>query len=97
MSRFFNMALLGAALLIPVALAPSALRAQENKGARSYHDKQHNDDHEWNKNEDQAYRAYAKQNHKKYREFSTLNDDDQQAYWGWRHDHSDALLKINIR
>jgi len=97
MTRFLNTVLLGAALMIPVALAPTALRAQDNKGARSYHDKQHNDDHEWNKNEDQAYRAYAKQNHKKYREFSTLNDDDQQAYWGWRHDHSDALLKINIR
>ena len=39
---------------------------------------------------------YAKQNHRKYQEFSTLNDNDQQAYWGWRHDHSDALLKINI-
>ena len=25
-----------------------------------------------------------------------LNDNDQQAYWGWRHEHSDALLKINI-
>jgi type III secretory pathway component EscR len=97
MSRFLNTALLGVALMIPVAMAPTALRAQENKGARTYHDKQHNDDHEWNKNEDQAYRAYAKQNHRKYREFSTLNDDDQQAYWGWRHDHSDALLKINIR
>jgi hypothetical protein len=95
MPRFLNAALLGAALIIPVALAPAALRAQDNK-VRSYHDKANNDDHEWNKNEDQAYRAYGKQNHKKYREFSTLNENDQQAYWGWRHDHSDAVLKINI-
>jgi len=97
MLRFWNAALLGAALIIPVAMAPTALRAQENKGARNYHDKQHNDDHEWNNHEDQAYRMYAKQNHRKYRTFSTLNENDQQAYWGWRHDHSDALLKINIR
>ena len=40
---------------------------------------------------------YAKQNHPKYRNFSTLNENDQQAYWGWRHEHSDALLKINIQ
>jgi len=40
---------------------------------------------------------YAKQNHRTYRTFSTLNENDQQAYWGWRHEHSDALLKIDIR
>src|ERR1019366_1995245 len=101
MPRFLNAALLGAALIILVAMAPTALRAQDNKAdnkaARSYHDKQHNDDHEWNNHEDQAYRMYAKQNHRKYSDFSKLNENDQQAYWGWRHDHSDALLKIEIR
>jgi len=97
MPRFLNAALLGAALIIPVAIAPTALLAQEHAAARTYHDKQHNDDHQWNKNEDQAYRAYAKQNHQKYRNFDRLNENDQQAYWGWRHEHSDALLKINIR
>jgi len=94
--RFWNAALLGAALIVPVALAPTALRADDAK-SRSYHDKQHNDEHTWNNNEDRAYRMYAKENHRKYSNFSKLNDDDQQAYWGWRHDHSDTLLKINIR
>jgi len=28
---------------------------------------------------------------------AALLENDQQAYWGWRHDHSDAVLKINIR
>jgi len=97
MLRFSKAALLGAALTIPVVMAPPTLPAQNNKGARSYHDKQHNDDHQWNNHEDQAYRMYAKQNHRKYHNFSTLKENDQQAYWGWRHDHSDALLKINIR
>ena len=95
MLRILNAALLGAALTIPVVMAPTALRAQDNKG-RSYHDKQHNDDHQWNSHEDQAYRMYAKQNHRKYHNFSTLKENDQQAYWGWRHDHSDAFLKIEI-
>lgn len=40
---------------------------------------------------------YAKRNHRRYRDFSRLNQNDQQAYWGRRHDHSDALLKITIR
>ena len=97
MLRFLNAALLGAALTIPVAMAPTVLRAQDNRAARSYHDKQHNDDHEWNNHEDQAYRMYAKQNHRKYRDFSRLKENDQQNYWGWRHEHSDAQLKITIR
>jgi hypothetical protein len=98
MSRFWNTALLSAALMGgPIALAPRVLRAQDQRAARNYHDKQHNDDHAWNGQEDKAYRIYAKQNHRKSRDFSKLKDDDQQNYWNWRHEHSDALLKIEIK
>ena len=97
MPRFWNTVLLGAALMTRIAIAPTALRAEDHKPARTYHDKQHNDDHEWNSHEDQAYRAYAKENHRKYSDFSKLKDNDQQAYWGWRHEHSDTVLKIDIR
>src|ERR1700690_3985033 len=47
MPRFCSAALLGAALLAPLAMAPMVLRAEDNKTASSYHDKKHNDDHEW--------------------------------------------------
>jgi hypothetical protein len=97
MSRFLNSALLGAALITALALPPTALRAEDQKNVRTYHDKQHNDDHQWNSHEDQAYKMYAKENHRKATSFVKLKDNDQQAYWGWRHDHSDALLKIQIR
>jgi Ni/Co efflux regulator RcnB len=96
MPRFWNAALLGAALITPIAVAPMALRAEDNN-TRSYHDKEHNDDHHWDSHEDRAYRMYAKENHRKYSNFSKLRESDQQAYWGWRHEHSDAILKINIR
>ena len=97
MSHFLRTALLSAALVAPVAMAPIMLRADDHSGARNYHDKGHNDDHQWNNHEDQAYRIYTRQNHHRYRTFSTLKDEDQQNYWAWRHDHSDALLKIDIR
>ena|SRR5579862_8935352 len=97
MSRFLNTALLGAALAVAIAIPTAALRAEDHKQAQSYHDKQHNDDHEWNGQEDKAYRIYAKQNHRKYSSFAVLPENDQQSYWGWRHEHSDALLKIQIR
>jgi hypothetical protein len=96
MPRFWNAALLCAALTVPIAIAPTALFADDHSTARKYHDKKNNDDHEWNNHEDQAYRVYVKENHRKYKDFSKLHDNDQQAYWGWRHEHSDSLLKIDI-
>jgi hypothetical protein len=85
-------ALMGAALIIPVTLAPVPLQAAD----QTYHDKGHNDDHQWNNNEDKAYRAWGKENHRKYVPFAKLKENEQQNYWGWRHEHSDAVLKINI-
>jgi hypothetical protein len=92
MKTIFTTILMGAALIIPVTLAPTQLRAADQK----YHDKGHNDDHEWNSHEDKAYRMWAKENHRKYVRFDKLRDEDRESYWGWRHDHSDAVLKINI-
>jgi hypothetical protein len=99
-NRFFQTALLGAALTFSTTLAPAAPFADDrndHNNARTYHDKEHNDDHQWNNNEDKAYRSWAKENHRKYQSFSKLKENDQQAYWGWRHQHSDAQLNINIR
>jgi hypothetical protein len=91
--RTFNSLLLGAALFGPLATLPTVLRAVEHL----YHDKKNNDEHEWNDHEDKAYRVWAKENHRKYRDFAKLKEGDRQRYWEWRHDHSDALLKIDIR
>ena len=97
MSRFLNAALLSITLLSPLTLSTTALPAADAKVVARYHDAQHNDDHEWNSREDRAYRMWAKENHRKYQTFSKLRENDQQSYWGWRHEHNDALLKINIR
>ena len=93
MKSILMTALMSATLIIPVALTPTQLMAQD----RTYHDKAHNDDHQWNSHEDKAYRMWAKENHRKYVPFAKLKEEDQQSYWGWRHDHSDAALKIDIR
>jgi hypothetical protein len=93
MKNFLTTALMGAALVIPVTLAPSQLKADAHK----YHDKGHNDDHQWNSHEDKAYRMWAKENHRKYQNFEKLKEEDRENYWRWRHEHSDAVLKINIR
>jgi hypothetical protein len=97
MSKLWSTALLGAALMVPVAMAPIALRAADQKAAITYHDKQNNDDHQWNGQESRAYGAWVKEGHRKNTQFARLNENDQQAYWNWRHQHSDAVLKIDIR
>ncbi len=93
MKSILTTALMGAAIVIPVTLAPTQLKAE----GQTYHDKVRNDDHQWNSHEDKAYRMWAKENHRKYVPFTKLKDDDRDNYWGWRHEHSDAVLKINIR
>jgi len=91
MNRWVTRILLGAVLTAPIAMMP--LLADD----RVYHDRDHNDDHHWDNREDRAYRIWIKENHRKYRDFSRLREEDQRAYWGWRHEHSDALLKIDLR
>ena len=97
MPAFRNAILLAVALAVPVALTSTNLLAADKKAAQKYHDNAHNDDHEWNSQENKAYHIYAKQNHRNASDFNKLKEDDRQAYWGWRHDHSDASLKIEIR
>lgn len=92
MHRIFT-AVFGTALLLSIT-APLQLRADDQ---RIYHDRQHNDDHHWDAHEDQAYRMWVKERHRKYEDFAHLKEQDQQAYWAWRHNHSDAVLNINIR
>lgn len=94
MFRIWKPFLLSAAVIAPLSITPITLPAQEN--AHTYHDKAHNDDHQWNAHEDQAYRMWVKERHRKNVDFEKLNEKDQQTYWAWRHQHSDAVLKIDI-
>jgi hypothetical protein len=95
MLRLANAAFVAAALIAPIAVTPVLFGAEVS--VRTYHDSARNEDHRWDKNEDRAYRAYVKENHRRYTSFGRLKENDRSAYWGWRHDHPDASLNINIR
>lgn len=60
-----------------------------NEQQRRYEDAAHNDSHEWNEQEDQAYRRYLTEHHKKYHDFAKANKKEQSDYWKWRHEHPD--------
>ncbi len=102
LTRFYSIGLLSATLLTPVAILPGTALAQDDhrkeaENARRYQDAKHHDEHAWNDHEDRAYHMWVEERHRKYNDFDRLNARDQQAYWDWRHDHSDAQLKIDIR
>src|SRR5579863_2938622 len=102
LTRYYSIGLLSATLLTPVAILPGTALAQDDhrkeaENARRYQDAKHHDEHAWNDHEDRAYRMWIEERHRKYSDFDRLNARDQEAYWDWRHNHSDAQLKIDIR
>ena len=89
--RFLSSLLLSAALLTPVII-----RAEEtNITIKRYYDRDHKDYHEWNRDEDQAYRQYLQENQRQYRDFNKLNRNDRDRYWTWRHNHENADRQDN--
>lgn len=81
-------------LLCTTLAVPTLARAQDQQRdtrqeTKQYEDREHHDSHEWNEKEDQAYRRYLQEHHKKYHDFSKASKKEQQAYWNWRHSHPD--------
>ena len=87
-SFFYTLTGLGTALTATVAIVPTALKAVDDQPKR-YHDKEHNDDHEWNDHQDRAYQKRLEEKHKPKREFAKLKAKKQREYWKWRHEHPD--------
>ena len=88
MHRFLLAALLGVALMAPIATGPTALKADDDRPKR-YQDKEHKDEHEWNAREDRAYQKWLEEKRHAKREFAKLKAKEQKEYWKWRHEHPD--------
>ena len=85
--RILGSLIVAATLLAPVA-AGAAVAEQGRRGApaaRGIYDRAHKDRHVWDDREDQSYRRYLGDQHRRYRRFSTLSARQQNAYWNWRH------------
>jgi hypothetical protein len=87
MHRYLQLAILGAALVVPVTMsAQDRDRVSDN---RRYEDRANHDWHEWNENEERAYRRYLQEKHREYRDFGKAGRREQDNYWKWRHHHMD--------
>ena len=89
----------GGLILSAALIAPIAARADDRDHQdKRYYDREGHDYHQWNANEDRAYRAYLQEQHHKYQDFNRVNHGQQQQYFKWRHQHPDsALVKVEIR
>ena len=70
-----------AALLALLTTAPLSAMADE---VRIY-DPAYRDYHQWNSDEDVIYHGWWIERREPYREFRSLDPEQQEAYWKWRH------------
>jgi hypothetical protein len=83
MRRYLSTLLLGVAMCAPVVM-----HAQDHP--KKYYDRDKKDYHEWNEQEDRAYRHWVEnERHKPYRAWSKASKSEQAEYWRWRHAHAD--------
>ena len=93
--RYFAALLLGATLIAPVGIQAANPQEEhrereQQQRAKRYYDREHKDYHNWDANEDSAYRRWmTEERHEQYRDFGRLKRDQQTAYWSWRHQHPD--------
>jgi hypothetical protein len=81
-------AFVGMLAVSPVFALPAAAQdRQDRQQEHRMYDSAHRDYHNWNTDEDQRYREFMKEHHRKYRDFSRLSKRQQNEYWQWRHDH----------
>lgn len=90
---------LGVALLAPTYTFAQDHDRDDYRGREHrYYDADHRDYHEWNGNEDRAYRRYWEYRHRRYRAWERANERQRREYWRWRHEHPDSVLfRVDVR
>jgi hypothetical protein len=97
MKRTILLAALGAALTIPAAISAQDHDHDHDRDDHKFYDKHHKDYHQWNDHENLAYHKYWEERHRPVRDWDRASERNRQRYWNWRHEHSDSVLKIDIR
>jgi hypothetical protein len=91
--RHVSFLFLSAALTLPLAVCTIAATQEEHRDDKKetrVYDRSHKDYHQWDNNEDRAYRRYLGEQHQDYRDYFKLKHNEQNQYWTWRHVHPDS-------
>ncbi len=84
--RIIGSLFLTAALMAPVSVVAAP---KPQSASVQVFDKDHNDYHNWDDNENQAWGRFEVENKAKPREYKKANKKEQSQYWNWRHDNPD--------
>ena len=89
MRRFFGSLALGAMLCTPAILSAQEHHDRDKDNHR-YYDSYKRDYHEWNENENNAWRHWIEaERHGRYHDWDKASRKEQREYWRWRHEHPD--------
>jgi hypothetical protein len=98
--RILTTIALAAALLIPTCVIAQDHDHDHDHNRNQhqrYYDKHYRDYHEFDERENRAWHIYAEQQRRANWKWEQAKERQRQRYWEWRHNHSDAVLQINIR
>ena len=89
--RYIASLFLTAALMAPASIvAAPGPQDRDAKDQGRVYDKDHNDYHDWNNNEKNAWERYQREKHvKEHHDFSNADEKERADYWNWRHNHPD--------
>jgi hypothetical protein len=86
MRRYLSTLLLGVAMCAPVVMQAK----DDDHHNKRYYDRYKKDYHEWNEQEERAYRHWLEaERHRSVHPWGKASRNEQMEYWRWRHDHSD--------
>jgi hypothetical protein len=95
--KFLGTLILGGALIAPAGLmafqqSESTTTTTTTTETHRYYDPGYKEYHEWDSNEDRAYRMYLQETKREYQEFPKTTVTQQTEYWKWRHNHPNKTI-----
>jgi len=95
-TKFVASLLMTVALAAPVATFAGGQvqddRDRENRDRDNHervYDRGHKDYHQWDDHEQESWRRFQEEKHRKEHDFKSASRKEQNEYWNWRHSHPD--------
>ncbi len=92
MYRYLSVMVVGAALFGSMVVNAQDRDREEKREHQNqrFYDKSGRDWHDWNDDENRAYRKYLQEHRKKEHDFGRASGRERNDYFKWRHEHPDS-------